>query len=81
LTKETKIHFADLIPGNYLVRILVDNNDNGVWDSADFETATLAEDAYLFRKNKDTNPMTKVNIRPMWEINETWDLKLEVQTD
>lgn len=81
LAKEAKVHFANLKPGNYHLRILVDNNDNGVWDSADFEKETLAEDVYLFRKNKDTNPMTKVNIRPMWEINETWDLKNEVQTD
>lgn len=80
-TKESKIHFANLIPGNYQLRILVDNNDNGVWDSADFGADILAEDVYLFKKNKDINPMTKVNIRPMWEINETWDLKNEVQTD
>lgn len=80
-TKEAKIHFSNLMPGNYQLRILVDNNDNGVWDSADFAKGILAEDVFLFRKNKDTNPMTKVNIRPMWEINETWDLKNEVQTD
>lgn len=79
LTKEAKIQFINLKPGDYRFRILVDNNDNGVWDSSDFATETLAEDVYLFRKNKDKNPMTKVNIRPMWEMNETWDLKLDIQ--
>ncbi len=79
LTKNSKVQFINLKPGDYRFRILVDNNDNGVWDASDFSTETLAEDVYLFRKNKDINPMTKINIRPMWEINETWDLKLEIQ--
>ena len=61
------------------MRILVDNNENGVWDSSDFEKEVLAEDSYLFKKVGEKEIMSKINIRPMWEINENWDLKLEEQ--
>ena len=54
-------------PGEYFVRILVDNNGNGHWDEADFLNQQFAEDAFIFYK--------KVNIRPLWELVEDWDLK------
>lgn len=73
------IKFTNIRPGSYKLRILVDNNENGYWDSADFATETLSEDAFLFRKVGDKDIMTKINIRPMWEINENWDLTKEEQ--
>ncbi|WP_313214613.1 Ig-like domain-containing domain [Soonwooa sp.] len=78
-TKENMVYFKNLKPGDYFLRILVDNNDDGYWRTASFEENRYAEDAYLFKKVKDQNPMTKVNIRPMWEINEKWDLNAEIQ--
>jgi len=56
-----------LKPAEYIIRILVDNNENGYWDPADFETSTFAEDSYTYYK-------TAV-IRPLWTSRETWDLK------
>lgn len=73
------IKFVNLKPGSYRLRILVDNNDNGIWDSSDFNTETSAEDVYLFKKTGEKEIMSKVNIRPMWEINENWDLTLDEQ--
>ena len=74
-TDASKIKFDIIKPGEYYLRILVDNNGNEFWDVADFETKTFAEDAYLFYK--------LVNARPLWEIQEDWDLtdqrKLEVK--
>lgn len=64
---ENTIVFKSLKPGKYQPRILVDNNENGIWDSADFGTQTFAEDVYVFSKT--------VEIRPLWEIRETWNLK------
>jgi uncharacterized protein (DUF2141 family) len=79
-TNSTDVKFVNLKPGAYRLRILVDNNENGVWDSSDFEKEILGEEAYLFRKSGDKEIMSKINIRPMWEINENWDLTKEEQS-
>ncbi|CAM2777924.1 hypothetical protein DRF59_04290 [Chryseobacterium flavum] len=65
-TKGDKVKFDILKPEEYIVRILVDNNENKYWDEADFATETFAEDAYIFYK--------KVVIRGLWETREDWDL-------
>lgn len=67
LGKEPVLTFRSLKPGIYDVRILVDNNENGIWDSADLNSGEFAEDVFLFDK--------KVEIRPLWEIRETWNLQ------
>lgn len=64
--KESVISLKSLKPGAYQARILVDNNENGIWDSSDFNTAITAEDVYIFDK--------KLEVRPLWEIRETWNL-------
>lgn len=76
-TKE--VLFTNLKPGDYYLRILVDNNNDGYWQTSSFDDNLYAEDAYLYRKGKDVSVMTKINIRPMWEINEKWDIKKEIQ--
>lgn len=78
-TNLADIKFINLKPGTYKLRILVDNNENGVWDSSDFSKGLLAEDVYLFRKSGDKEAMSKISIRPMWEINEDWDITKEEQ--
>ncbi|MGV8914217.1 MAG: Ig-like domain-containing protein [Kaistella sp.] len=67
LGKEPVLTFRSLKPGIYDVRILVDNNENGIWDSADLNSGEFAEDVFLFDK--------KVEIRPLWEIREIWNLQ------
>lgn len=64
--KETKQIFNAVKPGKYQLRILVDNNENGSWDTADFENNEFAEEVYVFEK--------KIDIRPLWEIREIWNL-------
>ena len=78
-TNQAIVKFVNLKPGSYKLRILVDNNENGIWDSADFANEVSAEDVYLFKKANDKEVMSKINVRQMWEINENWDLTLEEQ--
>jgi hypothetical protein len=59
--------FPILKPGEYIARILVDNNENKYWDEADFQNEIFAEDSYVYYK--------PVLVRPLWDSNETWDLK------
>ncbi|WP_160138010.1 Ig-like domain-containing protein [Chryseobacterium sp. c4a] len=66
-TKGDKVKFDILKPAEYVVRILVDNNNDKYWDEADFATETFAEDAYVFYK--------KALVRALWETREEWDLK------
>lgn len=65
--------FTELKPGTYSIRILVDDNENGVWDTADFTTQTYAEDVFMFNK--------KLVIKPFWEIVENWDLNNQSPSD
>ncbi len=65
-TSDEVIKFPFLKAGVYLVRILADNNGNGNWDVSDLSSGTFAEDAYVFYKG--------INVRPLWEIREEWDL-------
>lgn len=66
-TKGDKVKFDILRPEEYVVRILVDNNNDKYWDEADFSTETFAEDAYVFYK--------KALVKALWETREEWDLK------
>ncbi len=67
--KEKMMTFNSLLPAKYKLRILVDENNNGIWDGADFESNTFAEEIYLYNKT--------LEIRPLWEIRETWNLQGE----
>jgi uncharacterized protein (DUF2141 family) len=63
---ESNISFSALKPEKYQLRILVDENENGVWDKANFAENIFAEPVYSFDK--------AVEVRPLWEIKETWTL-------
>lgn len=66
-TKGNKVKFDILKPAEYIVRILVDSNNNKYWDEADFLNEVFAEESFVFYK--------AVIIRPLWDTNENWDLK------
>lgn len=66
---EKQIDFKSLKPGQYDLRILVDENENGIWDFADFADMVFAEPIFIFEK--------KIDVRPLWEIRETWKIPAE----
>lgn len=63
----SEVKFDIVKPGEYIARVLVDNNGNKRWDEADFVNQTFAEDSYIYYK--------MVVARPLWETREDWDLK------
>ena len=69
---DSNINFSGLKPEKYQLRILVDENENGVWDRANFAENIFAEPVYTFEK--------AVEIRPLWEIKETWTLPTSSET-
>lgn len=64
--KENVITFEHLNPGTYFVRIIVDENQNGVWDTGNFRQGLFPEKVYYFPKN--------FKVRANWEVSESWDV-------
>ena len=56
--------FNHLNPGEYYLRLLVDENRNGIWDSGNLLTGTQPEPVYIYP--------SKITIRALWDTDETW---------
>ncbi len=54
--------FSDIIPGNYLVKVIFDNNENKKWDSGDVLISRLPEPTIISTK--------KIKIISDWETEE-----------
>ncbi|MFW6019269.1 MAG: Ig-like domain-containing protein [Bacteroidales bacterium] len=61
------IHFKNLTPQNYRIRIIEDRNNNGQWDTGIYLQGIQPEKSWFFHKN--------FNIRANWDIEESMDLK------
>lgn len=72
-TDDAENKFAIVKPAEYFVRILVDKNGNKNWDGADFLKEVFSEDVFVFYK--------KINIRPLWTLEEDWDLNDKKRLD
>lgn len=64
--KENVITFEHLTPGTYFARIIMDENQNGVWDTGNFREGLFPEKVYYFPKN--------FKVRANWEVSESWDV-------
>lgn len=60
LDEDKTIRLDGLLPGVYTFRILVDENDNGKWDTGDFEQKKQAEKYHYYTKS--------VKLRANWEM-------------
>lgn len=56
--------FPNINPGDYYLRLYVDDNKNGVWDSGDILSGRQPEPVYIYP--------SKIVIRAMWDSDETW---------
>ena len=66
-TNDDSVSFINLKPAVYIARIKVDENENGIWDEADFANNILAEPIYIYEKT--------IEVRPLWTIEEDWEIK------
>ena len=64
--KDNVITFEHLNGGTYFARIIMDENQNGVWDTGNFREGILPEKVYYFYKN--------FKVRANWEVSESWDV-------
>jgi uncharacterized protein (DUF2141 family) len=59
--------FQYLKPGDYYVRMFIDSNGNGKWDTGDLSTRRQPEEVYYYPK--------KLTLKANWDFEETWDYK------
>lgn len=69
MVKETtargQYKFANVKPGEYYIRILIDVNENGRWDHSDIRINREAEPVIIYRDEAGNN---KTAVRANWEI-------------
>ncbi|MDO9593970.1 MAG: Ig-like domain-containing protein [Lutibacter sp.] len=66
IDKPQKVSFNLLSPGNYGVRVTIDENKNGVWDTGSFLDKRQPEVVKYFDK--------KIELRANWDVNESFIL-------
>lgn len=66
---QTEFDYFNLNPGQYYFRLLIDENENGFWDTGDFFMRKQAEKSYLYPE--------MIHVRTMWDVEEVWVLPKE----
>lgn len=64
--KDGGVLFMDLKPDKYYARIVIDSNDNGVWDTGNYTEKRQPETVYYSPKMYE--------IMSNWQVEETWDV-------
>ncbi len=59
--------FYYLKPGNYYLKLFVDDNGNGVWDTGEYALNKQAEKVYYYNK--------EIECKEKWDISIDWNLK------
>ena len=57
--------FYYLKPQKYYMRLIVDRNDNGVWDTGDYDKDLQAEEVYYYPE--------EIECKAKWDLTESWD--------
>lgn len=58
--------FNFINPGNYYARLVLDKNNNGIYDTGSYKEKRQPEEVYYYNKC--------LNIKKNWEITENWDI-------
>lgn len=65
LTDNAQANFYYVKPGTYYMRMFVDSNDNGQWDTGDFNKGVAPEEVFYYPK--------ALECRAKWDLTETWN--------
>ena len=71
LLKDTTLNYEYLLPGIFRLKIIVDENGNGKWDTGNYLKHTQPEKVFY-------NP-AKINVRANWDIETDWTIELNNQ--
>ena len=62
----TSAEFKFLEPGTYYLRLFIDDNGNGKWDTGNIAAGLQPEEVYYFAK--------KLELKKNWDIEQEWDI-------
>lgn len=65
--EDGEVSFQDVTPGTYYLRMIIDENRNGKWDTGDLKSGTQPEPMYYFPK--------ALNLPANWDVEQEWDYK------
>lgn len=60
-----KADFYYVNPGTYYLRMFIDRNGNGVWDTGTYDEQQQPEDVYYYPGS--------LELRAMWDVNQDWN--------
>ncbi|HPE40787.1 MAG TPA: Ig-like domain-containing protein [Bacteroidales bacterium] len=67
ISKSQLISYRNLTPGSYKIKVIVDRNSNGKWDTGSYKNKTQPERILFFEK--------PISIRAFWDLEETFDIR------
>lgn len=65
---DSSISFEHLKPGKYRLKCILDENNNGKWDTGDYLNKVMPEKIILFKE--------EISIRSNWDKEITWNIEL-----
>jgi uncharacterized protein (DUF2141 family) len=68
LKNQRKVRFEDVIPGDYKIRLIIDENGNGMWDPGNYFKNTEPEKA-IYYEGADGSTTIK-GVKANWDIGE-----------
>ena len=61
-----EFEFVNVTPGYYYLRLTIDRNGNGKWDTGNYAEHLQPEEVYYYPK--------KLNLRRNWDLDENWNI-------
>ena len=58
--------FRYVNPGTYYMRLCIDKNDNGVWDTGNYKEKRQPEEVFYYPGN--------LSLRANWDVDQSWDV-------
>ena len=65
-TDQERVQFSYIDPGTYFLRLFIDDNDNGVWDTGDYKENRQPEAVFYYHE--------PIECKAKWDLTLTWNL-------
>lgn len=65
ISNSRKFNFEDLKPGDYQLRLVIDEDNDGKWDPGNFYLKQQPEEIFFYRNEKGA---TLINLKANWEL-------------